>query len=269
MGRIAFFIFSLLLVPTAVALADPPTGRVTGRIDCRAEAECIGLAALWRADENIVPAPDRYVLIPVVVSALQAEGAFELIAPPGEYFLGAQLRKSPGLLFGAPRIGDQVFLIKPQDEEGYRVTVAKDQIVDVGQHSESWRFVGVTPTPTMGVTGQVLDLERQPVEGLLVFAFADPGATTTPLAVSVRTGADGRFVLPMAKSGPVFLRARKNHRGGQPQAEEYVGVTAVNAPRPIVVKSARLTTEIQILVRKLPSVLEGKNAPDTARPQFN
>lgn len=268
MKRLYWLLALALLCPSAVALAEPTLGRVTGRIDCQA-TECRGVAALWSAAENIVPAPDKHVLVPAVVSALNADGSFELIAPVGDYYVGAQVRNTPGPLFGSPRLGDQVYLIREQDETGYRVTVTANQITDIGLHTKFWNFSGLTETPKMGVTGQVLDLDQQPVAGLLVFAFADPGTSTTPLAISARTGADGRFVLPLARPGQVYLRARKNYRGGQPQAEDYVGVTAGKISQPVIVEQDRLTTDVRVMVRKLPSVLEGKNAPNNARPQFN
>ena len=250
------------------AWAEPPMGSVTGQIDCQ-PGNCTGLAALWLADGNKVPAPDRYVLIPAVVSALEEDGSFELSAPPGNYFVGGQLRTTPGSAFGAPRIGDRIYLISPQDEKGYRVTVAAEQTIDIGLQKKYWVFAGQAEKPQLGISGRVLDLDQQPVAGMLVFAFADPGATTTPLAVSARTDTDGRFLLPLAKPASIYLRARKNYRGGQPQAEDYVSVSAGGMPQAIPVKAGQLIPDVQVLVRKLPSVLELKNAPDTARPKLN
>jgi len=243
-------------------------GRVIGKLDCL-PGKCIGVAALWQADSNKVPAPDRYLLIPAVVSALKEDGSFELLAPVGDYFLGGQLRTTPGPLFGAPRIGDRLYLIQQQDETGYRVQVIAEQIIDIGPQKDFWTFAGQTQSPQMGISGRVIDLQQQPVAGLLVFAFADPGTSSTPLAVSTRTEKDGRFLLPLATAGPVYLRARKNYRGGQPQAEDYVGISVDGKSEAVAVKTGQLISGIEVLVRKLPSVLKGKNAPDTARPQFN
>jgi len=268
MGCIFLFLVSLLLISAAVVGADPATGFVTGRIDCQAAADCLGVAALWRADEKIVPAPDRYLLTPAVVSALDADGSFELIAPIGDYYVGAQLRETPGPLFGAPRVDDRIYLMKEQDDVGYRVTVAAGQTTDTGLHAIAWTFRGMTEFPQMGISGQVLDVDKQPVAGLLVFAFADSGAATSPLAVSSRTGADGSFVLPLATPGAVYLRARKNYRGGQPQADGYVGVSAGIRLQPVTVERDQVIDNVRVFVRKLPSVLVGKNAPDTARPKF-
>ncbi|NOY13823.1 MAG: carboxypeptidase regulatory-like domain-containing protein [Deltaproteobacteria bacterium] len=257
---------TLLFLPAAEASAEQALGRVTGRIDCQSVAGCPGVAALWPADKKIVPAPDRYVLVPALMSALQPDGSFELIAPVGEYYIGVQLRKTPGPLFGSPRVGDQIYLMQKQDETGYRVTVKKDQVTDIGLHSKAWTFAGLTTLPEMGVRGQVIDINKHPVAGLLVFAFADPGARTTPLAVSSRTGKDGSFVLPLATSGAVYLRARKNYRGGKPELNDYIGA-AENAPQPVVVAPGRLTTEVIISVRKLSSVLRRKNAPGPTSPK--
>lgn len=265
--RIFLFLCLLLVANNGVA-AEPPMGRVIGKINC-SPGECTGLAALWMAGDHKVPAPDRYQLVPAVVSALQEDGSFELLAPVGEYFIGGQLRTTPGPLFGAPRVGDRIYLVGQQDEVGYRVQVEAEQVVDIGLQKDFWIFNGLTQQPDMGISGQVINLQRQPVEGLLVFAFADPGTSTTPLAISSRTGKDGRFQLPLAEPGEVYLRARKNYRGGQPQAEDYVGVSIDGKSTAVIVKKGQLVSGIEVQVRKLPGVLTGKNAPDNARPQFN
>lgn len=268
MGQALLLLVGLLLAASSAVSAAPATGRVTGRIDCQAAVDCLGVAALWRAAERIVPAPDRYLLTPVVVSALDADGSFELIAPVGDYYAGAQLRKTLGPLFGAPRVGDRIYLMRERDDVGYRVTVVADKTTDIGLHASAWTFRGLTDLPQMGILGQVLDVDKQPVAGLLVFAFADPGTATTPLAVSSRTGADGYFVLPLATPGAVYLRARKNYRGGQPQADGYVGVSAGIGLQPVTVERDQVIDKVRVFVRKLPSVLVGKNAPKTARRKF-
>lgn len=259
-----FSVFAMLSV--SAGAADLATGRVTGRIDCQL-TECIGVAALWSAAENIVPAADRYVLTPVAVTALAADGSFELIAPVGDYFIGAQLRKTPGPQFGAPRVGDRLYLMKPQDEVGYRISLTSEQVTDIGLHSTYWTFAGLTTSPQMGISGRIVDGDQQPVAGLLVFAFADAAASTSPLAVSSRSGVDGSFLLPLPSAGSVYLRARKNYRGGQPEAGEYTSQIADNPLQPVMVESGRMKTDVLVAVRKLPSVLERKNAPNSARPE--
>lgn len=269
MIRVFLLLLFVLFLPSACFCADPVVGRVKGQVDCSKFTDCLGLVALWSAAGENVPAPDRYVLIPAAVNALEADGRFEVVVPVGEYYAGAQLRNSPGALFGAPRVGDYIYLIKEQDTIGYKVTVKKGEVIDIGTHSDFWVFSTMDAAPKMGVSGRVLDSQQQPVAGLLVFAFGDPGATTNPVAVSSRSGEDGGFVLPLTRPGRVFLRARKNYRGGQPQAEDYI--TAANGSRaqPVIIESAKMVHEVKVYVRKLPSVLEMKNAPNTARPKID
>jgi len=259
----------LLLIFTGVATsAEPPMGTVVGKLGCSAE-DCVGLAALWSAEDGEVPAPDRYLLVPAAVSELEPDGSFELKAPAGEYFIGGQLRNTPGPLFGAPRIGDQIYMIQEQDETGYRVQVVLEEVLDIGLQEEFWTFSGMNQQSETGISGRVLDDQGQPVMGLLVFAFADPGTNTTPLAISSRSGEDGHFHLPMVAEGQVYLRARKNYQGGQPQAEDYVGVPNDDNPAGVNVKKGQVVSGVEVIVRKLPSLLTGENAPKTARPQFN
>jgi len=265
---LSLFFIGLLLLAGGSHAADPPMGKVVGKLACTT-GECTGVVALWSAENGKVPAPDRYLLVPTAVSALYEDGSFELRAPVGEYFIGGQLRKTPGPLFGAPRIGDQIFMIQKKDETGYRVNVTLNQVLDIGLQRDSWAFAGMNQKSDMGISGRVLDQQGKPVAGLLVFAFADSGTNTTPLAISSRSEEDGRFYLPMAAAGEVFLRARQNYQGGQPQAEDYVGVPAADNAAGVIVKKGQMVSGVEVLVRKLPSILSGENAPGTARPQLN
>ncbi len=232
--RILISLFLLLLFSPFQSIAkDVPLGRVQGRIDCQGEAPCKGIAVLWRADDEQIPDPRKYTVIPVSVSPLKTDGVFELAAPAGEYFIGAILRKTPGPVMGPPRPGDLVFMTPDLEGKAVRVSLAANQLTDGGQHAAGWEFTGMNEQIEMGVSGQLVDLQGKPVAGLLVFAFADPEVTTSPLAVSARSGSDGRFQLPLATPGTIYLRARKTYRGGRPDPGDHVGVLGGNAPSPL------------------------------------
>ena len=262
-----FLAFVILLLPGGLISAEP-LGKVTGRIDCMDQAECRGLAVLWYKDPEAVPDPRRFIVPPVAVTPLQGDGAFELTAAPGDYYVGAFLRKSAGLMPGPPRVGDLIFLTPDPDNRPLAVRIESGKSVATGVHERAWKFAGLTDPSATGVAGQVLDVQRQPVAGLLVFAFADADLSLEPVAVSTRTDADGRFTLPLPKSGSVYLRVRKTYRGGQPTPGDYVGVFGGAVPKALTVSSGTFIDGLMIPVLKIPDLMKRKNAAGTARPRL-
>ncbi len=266
--RIISLLF-LLILPLPLQAAEPQLGRAHGRIDCQANQTCTGVAVLWPADEEQIPDPRKYTVIPVSVSPLQGDGSFELAAPAGDYFVGAILRNTPGPAMGPPRPGDLVFMTPDLDGRAVRVSLAAEQTTEVGVHADGWVFQGLNEQIAMGVSGQLVDLEGQPVPGLLVFAFADREMTNSPLAVSSRSDAAGRFVLPLAKPATVYLRARKSYRGGRPEPGDHVGVFGGSNGEPLMIEAGRVIEGLKIQVRKIPDIMQMRNAPSSARPRID
>jgi len=264
--RLLLILPALLLIQ-GMASADS-LGRVTGRVDCQNHPGCPGIAVLWKKDSAAIPDPRRFTLPPGIVSPLQADGVFALAAPPGDYYVGAFLRKSPGPMMGPPRIGDLIFLTPNPAGEPQKVRVVAEQTADAGIHGDAWIFAGLTDPAQTGIAGQILDTTDQPVSGLLVFAFADAELSAEPVAVSTRSDEEGHFHLPLAKPGTLYLRARKNYRGGQPNPGEYVGVFGGAVPRPLLIAAEQLIAGLRIKVRKIPEIMQLKNAPATSRPQL-
>ena len=258
----------LLLLSPVSAVADDSLGRVTGRVYCQEQSGCIGVASLWKVAGGAVPDPRKYTAIPIIVSPLQADGVFELQAPPGDYYLGAFLRASPGPKMGPPRKGDHIFLTPDPAGRPNIVRVLAGKTADAGIHSVSWRFAGMTEPEQTGVSGQLVDVNLKPVAGLLVFAFADAELSVSPLAVSTRSDATGAFILQLPKPGTIYLRARRNYRGGQPLPGDYVGVFGGAVPKPLALKQGKPIRGLRLIVRQVPQRLQRKNAPDTSRPQF-
>ena len=264
-----FFVLLLLLVifSPAALLAAEGVGRVTGRVDCSAVPGCSGIAALWSAD-GAIPDPRKYTRIPGPVAQVQSDGVFELSAPAGDYYVGVFLRNSSGPLMGPPRIGDRIFLTPNPAGEPSRVTLQADAIVDAGVHDKAWVFAGLTEPSATAISGQVVDIDGRPVAGLLVFAFSDREVSASPLTVSERTDADGAFLLPLAEAGSVYLRARKDYRGGRPEPGDYVGVFGGAVPAALIVAEGVTISDMKIVARKVPSIMQLQNPPANSRPKI-
>ena len=266
--KIASCIITALLLGSLSVFAADDLGRVSGRIDCRETPGCPGIAVLWEKTAGAVPDPRRYTVPPGVVSPLQVDGGFELEAPPGDYYVGAFLRKSPGPKMGPPRPGDLIYLTPNPAGEAQEVTVIAGRTADAGTHREAWSFNGMTDPAETGIVGQIIDMNSQPVAGLLVFAFADAELSSSPQAVSTRTDADGQFILPLATPGIVYLRVRKNYQGGQPLPGDYIGVFGGAVPKALSVTEGRRIKGVRIQVLQLPELMNNKNPSGNSRPKF-
>lgn len=243
------------------------SGQVSGRIDCAGMNACRGIAVLWNAD-GAVPDPRKYTRIPIAVMPFQDDGHFKLTAAAGDYYLGAFLRRSGGPLMGPPRGGDLIFLTPNPAGEAQRVTLQSGELVDTGSHEKSWVYAGLTDPSSTAVSGRVVDVDGQPLSGLLVFAFADREVSAVPLTVSERTDANGEFFLPLSKPGTVYLRTRQSYRGGRPEPGDYVGVFGGSVPAPLRLAEGVTISGMKIVAIKVPDLMKMRNSPNTTRPQI-
>lgn len=245
------------LVPNRVC-AKEPTGTVSGCIKAAVDRPYRGVASLWEASDGRIPDPRKFIIIPSAVASLQPDGCFTLQALPGKYYVGAILRATPGPGMGPPRQGDVVFMTPGVDGGALLVDVVPSQVVDIGVQSDSWRYDGFSSQVEMGVRGQVIDVEEQPVAGLLVFAFADSEVTGAPLAVSERTTQDGSFELRLDRAGAVYLRAKEDYGHGTPIPGGYVGVYGGKNALPITIKPGEVVEQARIIVLQVPEEMTGK-----------
>jgi hypothetical protein len=265
--RISRFALPLLLAPLIAWCEEPTTGRVTGSLALPAGLECRGVASIWPGNGGRVPDPRRYLIIPFSAVPLSPTCEFELAAPAGDYYLGALVRATPGPEIGPPREGDLVFMTPDPDDKSLRVELAAGKRIDVGRQDRFWVYAGMEELRPPGVTGRVHDAEGQPVAEVLVFAFADPELTREPLAVSARTGADGRYALRLDHPGGIYLRVKDDYRGGAPLDGGHVGVYGGAEPVRVEVEAAALVEGLDIEVFRIPAGRTGKRDPATPRPE--
>ncbi len=251
-------LFMLLAVCSGPALgAEPePLGTVKGRIEAPGMANYRGIAALWEAREGIVPDPRKYVIIPAAVNPLGPDGRFSIKARPGDYFVGAVLRKTPGPTMGPPRPGDLVFMSPDAAGKALQVKVALGATIDVGTHGAAWTYAGLEAWGGPRIEGRIIDTEGLPVAGLLVFAFGDSNMSEHPLAVSERSDAEGRFQVRLPRSTTVYLRVRPNYGQGSPMQGGYTGVFGGQVPKPLVVPAAEALSGVNIEVMEIPPLGE-------------
>lgn len=246
--------FLLLLISPLLSNAElPPQGTVVGQVAFDTHKPLRGVAALWDVASGKVPDPRKYILIPAAVVPLSAEGRFELKATPGEYYLGAIVRTTSGPVVGPPRPGDRVMMSPDAQGGALKVHIKAGQTLDVGLHRDGWVYEGFASESELALTGVVRDVNGKPVQGVLVFAFADAAMSTQPVAVSDRSGEDGVYFLRLNSSRPVFLRARESYGGGPLAGGGYVGVYGGHEPQAVKPPEKGRVSGLDIEVLSLPS----------------
>lgn len=242
--------------------ASTPLGTVSGQLQVPGTERYSGVVSLWDAEQIPMPDPRKYVLIPSMAGALEPDGRFLLRPPPGRYYLGAILRNTSGPPMGPPRPGDRVLMTPDAEGEALVVEVAADATVEVGLQGGGWIYQGFSEEAVTGICGELVDAEGLPQQGLLVFAFLDPEMSGQPLAVSARTGADGRYLLRLPGGGEVYLRVRDNYGGGAPVNGGIMGVYGNGAPRAVTVVAGKVLAGINIPTIVIPATRTGsRDAP--------
>ena len=246
--------------------ASTALGTVRGQLQVPETERYSGVVSLWDAEQIPMPDPRKYVLIPSMAGALEPDGRFLLRAPPGRYYLGAILRHTPGPPMGPPRPGDRVLMTPDAEGEALVVEVAAEATVEVGLQGGGWIYQGFSEEAVTGISGELVDAEGLPQQGLLVFAFLDPEMSGQPLAVSARTGADGRYLLRLPGGGEVYLRVRDNYGGGAPVNGGIMGVYGKGSPRPVAVVAGKVLSGINIPTMVIPATRSGgRDTPGPAK----
>ena len=246
--------------------ASTALGTVRGQLQVPGTERYSGVVSLWDAEQISMPDPRKYVLIPSLAGVLEPDGRFLLRAPPGRYYLGAILRQTPGSPMGPPRPGDRVLMTPDTEGEALVVEVAAEAIVEVGLQGGGWIYQGFSEEAVTGISGELVDAEGLPQQGLLVFAFLDPEMSGQPLAVSARTGADGRYLLRLPGGGEVYLRVRDSYGGGAPVNGGIMGVYGKGAPRPVAVVAGKVLAGINIATMVIPATRTGsRDTPGPAK----
>lgn len=83
----------------------------------------------------------------------------------------------------------------------------------------------------------------------MVFAFSTPTMVGRPLFVSERSDRDGKYLLRTHRGGNYYLRARANHGGGPPAADEVMGI--YKDGKPVVIKTGQLRKGVNISVGRI------------------
>lgn len=244
-------LFCLLCSFTCLATSVAASlGKVSGQLKVSAVETCRGIVSLWPNDGKSASDPYGFNVIPRAVAELADDCSFVIEAAPGNYFLSAVVRNSPGPSWGPPRKGDLIFMAPDGEGEMLSVVLRPEMPVDVGIHRSYWQFSGFSGQIETGITGRLINQSGTPVAGLRVQVFDKLDMTSQLLAVSAPSDDEGRFELRLVEPGLVYLHAREEVGIGLPPLGSYFGRYGGNKVKRIKVKKGKLIEGLEIVVQR-------------------
>lgn len=242
------WIFSVLLPGAALLAVLGCGGSGTG-----APSSVTGTVSVPLADARIYiygEGEDIYGPAQLISEPTSPDGSFTLSLKPGKYV--AVVRKRASLEVAGPvMIGDYRGEPVPFEvgEGNNSVSLSLTATLKVANEKS---FPARVEGDATGIGGIVLDADGKPVENIRVHIYDHIQMSERPKYVSERTGADGKFLVPVKKGGTYYLAARDRF-GGPPQIGDLYGRYDEGTvdPSGVVVRKGELTEGIEIRVQKV------------------
>ncbi|MFC1855947.1 hypothetical protein ACFL2A_05340 [Thermodesulfobacteriota bacterium] len=193
----------------------------------------------------------------VVANEIEKDGTLKVNLLPGKYNVALRKRGNSSKL-GYLNVGD--FAVHHPDNP---LEVKQDEYFDLGMlklhevdkarldkiKKDEAKFVYGTK-----VTGQVLNEDDEPAQGLYVYAYKDPKMVGKPHALSKKTDSNGKYTLYVTKSensnNKYYIGARTNF-GGPLEPGEYVGTYNADQEHAIIVDDEKEISDINIMVKEV------------------
>ena len=182
--RLVVSLILLLTVDFSPALAEEHTA-LKGR-GSDAEGQAVEGAMVFVYDKPDVKKPADFISSPTA-----KDGLFQLVLPPGKYWLVARLKKAGG--FGPLTLGDR-HSGEPTEVEllsGGEVTI-NFIVADI---KEAIKIKTSTRERPYKISGRILDEKGTPVSGVYAIAHRDEKLSGMPDYLSAWADSDGRYTL--------------------------------------------------------------------------
>ena len=219
----------------------------------KAPAPVTGTVSVPLADARIYiygEGDDIYGPAQVISEPTSSDGVFSLSLKPGKYIAVVRKRVSDEVA-GPVMIGDYRGEPMPFEvaEGTQSVTLPLTATLKVANEKA---FPSRVSGDATGISGVVLDADGNAVEGLRVHIYDHIQMSERPKYVSERTGANGKFFVPVKRGGTYYLAARDRF-GGPPQIGDLYGRYDEGTvdPSGVVVRKGELMEGITITVQKV------------------
>jgi hypothetical protein len=193
---------------------------------------------------------DIYGPARVISEPTSPDGSFSLSLRPGKYLAVVRKRVSEEVA-GPVMIGDYRGEPIPFEvAEGTQgVSLSLTATLKVANEKA---FPSRVAGDATGIGGAVQDVDGNAVEGIRVHIYDHIQMSERPKYVSERTGADGKFFVPVKRGGTYYLAARDRF-GGPPQIGDLYGRFDEGTvdPSGVVVRKGELTSGVTITVQKV------------------
>jgi hypothetical protein len=193
---------------------------------------------------------DIYGPAQVISEPTSLDGSFSLSLRPGKYLAVVRKRVSEEIA-GPVMIGDYRGEPIPfevvQGTQGVSLSLTATLKV-----ANEKAFPSRVAGDATGIGGAVQDVDGNAVEGIRVHIYDHIQMSERPKYVSERTGADGKFFVPVKRGGTYYLAARDRF-GGPPQIGDLYGRFDEGTvdPSGVVVRKGELTSGVTITVQKV------------------
>jgi hypothetical protein len=193
---------------------------------------------------------DIYGPARVISEPTPSDGSFSLSLKPGKYVAVVRKRVS-GEVAGPVLIGD--YRSEPM---AFEVSQGSEKVVlsiTAGlKVSNEKAFPTPLPQSATGIAGRVIDADGNPVAGMRIHVYDHIQMSERPKYVSERTGADGKYIVPVKRGGTYYLAGRDRF-GGPPQIGDLFGRYDEGTvdPSGVVVRKGEMTGDIEITVHKV------------------
>ena len=202
--------FNLIQIPEELPAKEGPRSGVWGEISFQGQPLERTYLYIYKSTENDFKGPAWFVQ-PV------EKGSFRMSLPPGDYWLLARKRLKGGQ-YGPIEIGDYFNFYY-----GNPLRIQKNELKNI-QLETITRLSMLEEDPDAvfsGISGVVVNSDRQPAAGVRVFAYRSATMTGTPAFISAATDEKGQFKLIIPEAGAYWLLAREAIGGPAATGELY------------------------------------------------
>jgi hypothetical protein len=222
-------------------------------VDSETPAPVTGTVSVPLADARIYiygQGDDIYGPAQVISEPTSPGGSFSLSLRPGKYVAVVRKRVSEEIA-GPVMIGDYRGEPMPFEVESGAQSVSLSLTATLKVANEK-AFPSRVSGDATGISGVVLDADGNAVESIRVHIYDHIQMSERPKYVSERTGADGKFFVPVKRGGTYYLAARDRF-GGPPQIGDLYGRYDEGTvdPSGVVVRKGELAEGIEITVQKV------------------
>lgn len=191
---------------------------------------------------------DLYGPAYTVSKETDAQGHFRIKLSEGDY-VGVVRKRADGATVGPVVAGDnRSDFIQIQVRKGMQALDISAPI-KVGDNR---RLIQQEDLSRTGISGQILDVDGNPVEGIRIQVYDHVQMSERPKYVSEKTGPDGRYRVLLPEGGTYYISARDNF-GGPPKLGDLYGRydQGTIEPSAVVVRKDEILKGVDVRVSKI------------------